>query len=191
MLTLLSSAAPSEAADLFIATLRLDPFSVVSFGDQEVYAIPGGSEIQFEFSAAEASGAIGFRIEPRFALIEAIPLKHEGEALHFTLGSAATGAMRVGGDGRLQMDIDAYVVVTLDHPESPGVKKLPIHLTTEGALAKSLSGDQVIDIAGGRISGRGVQLVGTATNAEDDYPKPGAAVYVMLSGVFDQLPVLK
>jgi hypothetical protein len=118
-------------------------------------------------------------------------LKHEGESLRFTLANSAKGVMRLASDGRMIVEVDAYVAVTLDHPEAPGVKRLPIHFTTESAQARSLAGDRVIDVSGGRVSGRGVQLVGTATNAEDDYPRPGAPVYVMLSGAFDQLPVLR
>lgn len=182
---------PSVAQDSFIATLRLDPFSVVSFGDREVYAFPEGSEIQFEFSAAEGAGSLGFVIHPRYALIEPVPLHHDGESLRLTLGRAATGVMRVGSDGRIGIEIDAYVVAELSHPETPGVKRLPMHFTTESAQARSLAGDQVIDVSGGPVSGRGVQLVGTTTNADDDYPQPGAPVYVILSGAFDRLPALQ
>jgi hypothetical protein len=178
-------------AEPFIATLKLDPFSIVSFGDQEIYAFPEGSEIQFEFSAAEGSKFLGFVVRPRGALIEPIPLRRADESLRFTLGQSASGVMRLEDDGRVTMEIDAYVIVTLDHPESPGVKKLPLRLTTESVQAKSLEGDQTIDVSGGRVSGRGVQLVGAATNSEDDYPRPGAPVYVMLSGAFDRLPTLR
>lgn len=193
VLALAAALAPSvsRAQVPFVATLRLDPFSIVSFGDQEVYQLPEGSEIQFEFSAADGAGSLGFVIRPRAALIAPMTLKHEGESLRFTLAHSANGVMRLASDGRMIVEVDAYVAVTLDHPEAPGVKRLPIHFTTESAQARSLAGDRVIDVSGGRVSGRGVQLVGTATNAEDDYPRPGAPVYVMLSGAFDQLPVLR
>jgi hypothetical protein len=190
LLALVSVPSPSEAGEPFLSTLRLDPFSIVSFGDQEVYQLPEGSEIVFEFSAAEGTGSLGFQIRPRNALIAPIGLRREDESLRFTLARSAGGVMRLASDGRPILEIDAYVVVTLDHPESPGSKRLPIHFTTESARARSLAGDRVIDVSGGRISGRGVQLVGVATNAEDDYPRPGAPVYVILSGAFDRLPVL-
>lgn len=188
-LTLLSSRAVAE--EPFLATLRLDPFSIVSFGDQEVYSLPEGSEIQFEFAAAEGSGALPFVIRPRAALIAPLTLSHADESLRFTLAQTATGSMRLASDGRIAIDVDAYVIVTLDHPEAPGVKRLPIHFTTESAQARSLAGDREIDVSGARVSGRGVQLVGTATNADDDYPRPGAPVYVILSGAFDRLPALQ
>jgi len=181
----------SLADEPFVATLRLDPFSIVSFGDQEVYSLPEGSEIQFEFSAAEGSGSLAFVVRPRTALIAPLQLANADESLRFTLAQTATGSMRRTSDGRIAIDLDAYVVVTLDHPEEPGVKRLPIHFTTESAQARSLAGDRVIEVSGTRVAGRGVQLVGTATNAADDYPRPGAPVYVILSGAFDRLPVLQ
>jgi hypothetical protein len=115
----------------------------------------------------------------------------KGESLRFTLARTANGVMRVGQDGRLIVELDAFVDATLDHPEMPGVTRLPIHFTTENAVAKSLSGDRTIGVTGERVSGRGIQLVGTATNTAADYPKPGAAVYVILSGAFDRLPDLR
>jgi len=178
-------------AEPFVSTLRLDAFSFVSFGDQEIYPLPEGSEIEFEFSSEEGSKLLGFVIRPRGALIEPIPLRYGDEALRFTLARAANGVMRLGKDGVVTMEIDAYVVVTLDHPVTPGVKKLPVRLTTETTQARSSDGRRTIDVAGGRVSGRGVQLVGAATNTEDDYPRPGAPVYVMLSGAFDRLPALR
>jgi len=190
MLSILALAAPSLASEPFVATLRLDPFSIVSFGDQEIYQFPEGSEIQFEFPAAEGKSAIGFRVRPRGADVPPLHLRREGESLRFTLANRANGMMRRAEDGRLIIDLDAFVIVTLDHPDAPGSKALPIHFTTEAAQAKSLSGHHAIDVTGMRVAGRGVQLVGTATNEADDYPKPGAPVYVVLSGAFDQLPVL-
>lgn len=182
---------PSLASEPFVATLRLDSFSIVSFGDEEIYQLPEGSEIRFEFSAAEGSDALGFVIKPRDALIGHMPLRRKGESLRFTLGRTANGVLRAGPDGRPIVEIDAFVVATLDHPEAPGVTKLPIRFTTESAQARSLAGNRVLEVSGERVSGRAVQLVGTATNSAVDYPKPGAPVYVILSGVFDRLPVLK
>ena len=33
-----------------------------------------------------------------------------------------------------------------------------------------------------------VQIVGATANREDAFPKPGVAVYTVLSGQFDQVP---
>jgi hypothetical protein len=178
------------AEEPFVATFRLDPFSVVSFGDQEIYPLPEGSEIQFEFAPSGAPGSRGFSIRPSEALIKPMPLRGVGESMQFTLARTATGVMRRAPEGGLVIEIDAYVTVTLDHPDTPGWKRLPIRLTTESAQARSRDGRQVIDVAGGRVAGRGVQLVGATTNSDADHPKPGAAVYVVLSGVFDRLPSL-
>jgi hypothetical protein len=184
-------ATPAFADEPFVATLCLDAFSVVSFGDQDVFPIPEGSEIEFEFAATEATGSVAFVIRPRKADIATMPLGRENESMRFTLGRNATGVMRREPDGGVVMEIDAFVIVTVDHPETPGSKRIPMRFTTESAQAKSLNGDRTIDVSGGRVSGRGVQLVGTATNDEDDYPRPGAPVYVILSGAFDRLPVLR
>lgn len=184
-------AATPAGAEPFVATLRLDSFSILSFGDQEVYQFPEGAEIRFEFASESGKGFLGFVVRPSEALIAPIPLRYGDESLEFALARSANGVMKLGNDGRLIVDIDAYVVVTLNHPEEPGWKKIPIHLTTESTQAKSVEGDHVIDVSGGRVSGRGVQLVGAATNAEDDYPRPGAPVYVILSGAFDRLPALE
>jgi len=32
------------------------------------------------------------------------------------------------------------------------------------------------------------QIVGATTNRENAFPEPGAAVYTVLSGIFDRLP---
>ncbi|MGH9388648.1 MAG: hypothetical protein ACRD1Z_03470, partial [Vicinamibacteria bacterium] len=164
----------SASAEPFVSTLRLDSFSILSFGDQEVFQFPKDAEIRFEFSSESGDGSLGFVVRPSKALIAPIPLRYGDESLELALAQTANGAMKMGTDGRLIVEIDAYVIVTLNHPEDPGWKKLPIHLTTESTQAKSLEGDHVIDVSGGRVSGRGVQLVGTTTNAEDDYPRPGA-----------------
>jgi hypothetical protein len=182
---------PAFAGEPFVATLRLDPFSIVSFGDQEVYSLPEGSEIEFEFATAEAAESVRFVVRPRGAAIGPVALGRDDETMRFTLGRSATGVMRKASDGGVVMEIDAFVIVTLDHAEAPGSKRLPMRFTTESAKARSLRGDRTIDVSGGRVAGRGVQLVGTATNDEDDYPRPGAPVYVILSGSFDRLPVLR
>jgi hypothetical protein len=182
---------PSLADEPFLATLELDPFSIVSFGDQDVYPLPEGSKIVFEFSSSSGKRSLRFVVRPSEALLTPIPLRHADESLQFSLARTATGTMRRGEDGRLIVEISADVVVALDHPDEPGWKRLPILLTTEAATARSQNGAHRIDVSGGRVAGRGVQLVGVATNAGDDYPKPGAAVYVVLSGVFDRLPTLE
>lgn len=192
VLVLAQTLAFASRASPFIATLQLDGASHISFGGEESFAIPAG-EIRFEFGAAAAEGSLGFVVRPSEALLAPIPLRYEDESLQLTLGRSATGVMRLGPDGRLIVEIDANVVVTLSHPENPGVKKLSIRLTTEGVTAKGFDGTQDIAVSGSRMSlaGRGVQLVGATTNEADDYPRPGAPVYVVLSGAFDRLPDIR
>jgi hypothetical protein len=52
------------------------------------------------------------------------------------------------------------------------------------------SGDHSIQVSGARIAPgvRYTQLVGVAINKSNAEPKPGATVYTILSGTFDQLP---
>ena len=64
--------------------------------------------------------------------------------------------------------------------------------TTESTEATNLAGNVTVEITGMRLV-EGVwyvQLVGATVNKENAFPKPGAAVYTVLSGQFDQLPDL-
>jgi hypothetical protein len=182
-------AAPPPA-EPFFATLTLDGLSRLSFGGEESFPIADGGTIRFEFQAASADGSLGFLVRPSEALLDPIPLRFEDESLEVSLARQATGSVRKGADGRLILEVDAYVVVTLNHPEEPGSKRLPIRLTTEQVTARGFDGTRDIVVSGSRTSpgGRTVQLVGATTNAADDYPRPGAPVYVVLSGSFDRLP---
>jgi hypothetical protein len=175
----------------FVANFTLDPFSLISFGDKEVYSLPEGATIKFRFASAEGQDQIAFEIRPFEAVLGPVRLRSSDESMEFALSSPAQGRMRKGSDGQLVMEAGAAVVVTLNHPEKPGFKRMSVRFTTENATALSLDGFRKIDVAGARVSGRGVQLVGTATNAADDYPQPGEPVYVILSGVFDRLPTLR
>jgi len=192
VLCLAQVSACASSAESFFATMKLDETSHLSFGGQENFTIPAG-EIRFEFWEAEGDGSLGFVVRPSEALLAPIPLRYEDESLEVALARQATGSMRQGTDGRLIVEIDAYVVVTLSHPEAPGTKKLSIRPTTEGVTARGFDGTQDISVTGSRMSpdGRGIQLVGATTNEADDYPRPGAPVYVVLSGAFDRLPDIR
>jgi len=82
------------------------------------------------------------------------------------------------------------VNVTLVHPEGNNITTIPIRFTTETAEGQNLSSTTSVSVSGARLnpSTRAVELVGTSTTSETGYPVPGAAVYIILSGVFDQLP---
>lgn len=192
VLVLAQASVFSSSAEPFWATLRLDELSHVSFGGQENFAIPAG-EIRFEFWEAAGDGSLGFVVRPSEALLAPIPLRREDESLELALARQATGSMRLGPDGRLIVEIDAHVVVTLNHPEEPGAKKLSLRLTTEEVTARGFDGTRDINVAGSRTSpgGRVIQLVAATTNEADDYPRPGAPVYVVLSGTFDRLPEIR
>ena len=62
--------------------------------------------------------------------------------------------------------------------------------STESASATNLENTHSVQITGMRmVEGAWyVQLVGATVNKENAYPKPGTAVYTLLSGQFDQIP---
>ena len=66
----------------------------------------------------------------------------------------------------------------------------PIPFTTETAAASNAQRTDSVSVSGMRLVD-GVwyaQIVGATTNKENAYPAPGAAVYTVLSGSFDQVP---
>ena len=69
--------------------------------------------------------------------------------------------------------------------------RAPSCWTTEAASSTSSSGDVNVSVTGLRVveSARYVQLVGATVNKTNAYPEPGTAVYTVLSGTFDQLPL--
>lgn len=173
--------------------LILDGLSYISFGDKQVYSIPPGSSIGFRFSESDANGSASFTISPDDVDIGAVRMEGDGEALLFGLAKPASGVMLVGADGTATISFDAQTRVALRHPTAEGMRDVTIHFTTESATAKSLDGKTRIDVAGMRVNraARAIQLVGTSAVAASDYPEPGEAVYVVLSGVFDTLPSAK
>jgi hypothetical protein len=191
VLLLTQIVASASHSQPFIATLTLDGRSHLSFGGER-FEIPEG-EIRFYFKSDAGSGAVGFVVRPSEALLSPIPLRFEDESLELGLARQATGNLRVGENGRLIMEVDAYIVVTLNHPEKPGSKRVPIRLTTEQVTARGFDGSAEASVSGTRttVGGRSIQLVGAATNAADDYPRPGAPVTVLLSGSFDRLPNIR
>ena len=55
---------------------------------------------------------------------------------------------------------------------------------------RPLDGTMTVEITGMRLVDGVwyVQLVGATVNKENAFPKPGTAVYTVLSGQFDQMP---
>lgn len=179
----------SAKAEELVATLTLDGLSFVSFANQHVYSIPGGSTMRFRFGAPNA-GSRGITIEPEDVNLGQLRLRTGDGFMQFGLVREAFGHARRNADGTVAIEVDALVSVILNHSEHGGAKTVRVHFTTETAEATGLDGLGRRSITGMRAASgsKGVQLVGAATADETDYPAPGAAVLVVLSGVFDELP---
>jgi hypothetical protein len=180
-------AAPAEPR---IGTLTLDGLSFVSFGSQEIYSIPAGSTMRFQFGPPR-DGQFPITVEPQDLTLGELRLRSGGAVLQLGLVRRAFGYARRGTDGSVMIELDAVVSGILKDQEHGGAKTLRIHLTTEAAEATGSDGLGPRSVSGMRpASGsRGIQLVGAIANDADTYPAPGAAVLVVLSGVFDELPL--
>ncbi len=188
--SLLGIGSPSYGEEL-TATLTLDGLSFVSFQDREVYSIPAGSTVRFNFGTPSL-GSVSLAIKPSDVDMGPLTLRDGKGTMRFGLSQGAIGSARLGNDGVI-MELVAEVVVTLLHPEQGGSKKIRLLLTTESAEGWNLGGTDKVSLTGMRMSpiARAIQLVGATTNAANDFPEPGAAVKVVLSGAFDKFPSLR
>ena len=89
------------------------------------------------------------------------------------------------------VEMNAVIAATI----SPGAAEpftYGMPFTTEKVVAQDLAGQLSIEITGMRLVEDVwyVQLVGATVNKANAYPKPGTAVYTVLSGTFDHLPDL-
>jgi len=103
--------------------------------------------------------------------------------------ATAFGFVRPTEQGR-KIEFNAAVAATLDAPEGSGSYTYTVPFTTETATASNAQHTDSIAVSGMRLVD-GVwyaQIVGATTNKENAYPEPGAAVYTVLSGAFDQVP---
>jgi hypothetical protein len=188
LLGLLALSAPARAEEV-IGTFTLDGLSFVSFGDQQ-FLFPGtGSTLRFHFLNANADGSIPFRIEPSDVSIAPIPLPSGQGTLTYRLVATAMGFLRPTAEGR-KIEFTAPVAAILDAPEGSGSYTYSVPFTTETVAASNFQHTDSVAVTGMRLV-NGVwyaQIVGATTNQENAYPAPGAAVYTVLSGSFDQVP---
>jgi hypothetical protein len=186
---LLLGAGPAAAQET-VAALTLDGNSFVSIEDQEVYPIPAGVVIPFHFAAPDAGGRSAVRIDPADVGRAKLPLGHPRDKLWIDLVEPATGLLRPTSDGRAVVEFQVRLLVTLDERQSSGSKEITLRFTTESTDASSADGSTTVRVGGTRLDpvSRNVRFVAARTNAPDDIPGPGAAVYVVLSGAFDTLP---
>jgi hypothetical protein len=176
-------------AEETVGTFRLDGLSYVSFGDQQFLFPETGSTIRFRFGNANEDGSIPFTIRHEDVSIAPIPLPSGQGTLRYSLVAPAFGFVRPTETGRM-LEFNAAIGATLDAPEGSGSYIYPIPFTTEMAVASNVQHTSSVSVRGMRLVD-GVwyaQIVGATTNEENAYPAPGAAVYTVLSGAFDQVP---
>ena len=172
------------------AILYLDGFSFVSFGNEELYSIPLGSSVAFEFGEPAPDGSVPFTIQPSGVKILPIPMGGEYRELRYSLAAPATGTMRQTPEGR-RLDFTAQLRATLvnDKGES-GAITYSIPFTTESVVARNQAGDVSLAVDGMRLAEgtEYVQIVGATTNKQEAFPAPATAVYTLLSGNFAGMP---
>lgn len=180
---------PSIAVAETVSTLTLDSFSFVSFGDNEEVYLPAGSTIVFRFGDANSDGSVPFTIDPQGVSFAPAALPQSAGSLQYTMPTSTTGIMRITAAGR-QIDFNARIRATITGTNSNGSFEYYMPFTTEIATATDLPKTVQLSIEGLRlVEGTWyLQLVGATTNKEHAFPEPGAAVYTLLSGTFDQIP---
>jgi hypothetical protein len=167
-------------------TLTLDSLSYLSFDDEEFVPIPAGTRIRFRFGEADERGSVPFTIAREDLSLPQLALSNR-RSLSVGLSAPGEGSVRRAPNRALVVELHALVETRLDRQAEAGVHSL--RFTTETALARNLARTRTLRVSGMRLdaSTRAVQLVATTTGARED-PKPGAAIYVLLSGTFDAIP---
>jgi hypothetical protein len=176
-------------ADETVSTFSLDALSFISFGDQQFLFPAGGSSIRFRFGTPAADGSVPFTIAPADVSIAPIPLPQGAGTLHYSIASPASGSLVPTASGR-KLSFTATVRATLSDTPRAGSYEYEIPFSTESAAASNAAGTDSVSVTGMRLVD-GVwygQLVGATTNKTNAFPKPGTAVYTVLSGQFDQIP---
>lgn len=187
-LLLSTLAAVAARAEPTLATLTLDGLSFVSFQDEEVLPLAAGSTLQLRFGDPLPSGDVPFTILPGDVSIAPIALA-DGRTLTYGLAAPASGVLRETGGDRI-LEFQGAVAATLGGGAGAGTFTYSMPFTTETVSATNALGTHTVQVTGLRLVD-GVwyaQLVGATVNRNNAFPKPGAAVYTVLSGQFDQLP---
>lgn len=180
-------------ADEFLATLTLDGLSFVSFQDEETLPIPAGSTIRFRFGdrSNRSNDSVPFTIRPEDVSIAPIPLSGD-RLLRYELSRAASGVVRrPSGSRDWILQFTGSVSAQLEGArESADPLEYAIAFTTESASASNREQTRNVQVTGMRLVDGAwyAQIVGATSNQEQAYPKPGAAVYTVLSGRFDRFP---
>lgn len=181
----------TNASGQMTGTLTLDSLSFISFQDQQILSLPAGSTLEFQFGQPNANGTIPFSISPTGLSIAPIGLPSSAGSLLYGLAGTATGLVVPTTDGHI-IRFSANVTASLqDSGTRSGTYTYPMLFTTETTAATDVLGQTTVERTGVRlIDGVWyIQLVAATTNNENAFPAPGMAVYSVLSGQFDQLPI--
>lgn len=174
-------------ADPLTATLTLDVLSFISFDDETVVPIPSGSTLTFEFSDPNADGSVPFTIQPNGVSIPAVSSSALGATVQYELTGTASGTLTPTGGERIIQFQGEIAASDVAYPQLPA-RTYAMEFTTEDASTVNLQGTVSVSVEGYRPpdSADYVQLVGATVNKSDN--EHGAAVTMVLSGLFDQLP---
>ena len=175
------------AAAETVGTLTLDGLSYVSFQDEEVLPLASGT-IRFRFGEPLMDGSVPFKIGPEDVSIPEIALERGG-SLAYELASPVSGVMQTTLTGRM-IAFTAQVDATFTDGNHRGTLRYTVPFTTESVSATSRDGEDHVEASGMRAVDGAlyVRVVGASVNRSNAVPKPGTAVYTVLSGQFDQLP---
>jgi len=182
---------PGGARAQMLGTLTLDSLSFISFEDQQTLSLPAGSTLEFQFGAPNSNGSIPFTISPSGLSIAPVDLPGSAGSLVYGLGGDATGLVTPAADGHI-IQFSANVTATLQGQNGEtGTYTYAMPFTTETAVASDILGQTTVERTGVRLVDGVwyVQIVAATTNKENAFPAPGTAVYSVLSGQFDQLPI--
>lgn len=176
----------SSSAIAVESTLTLDSLSFISFQDEVTNPIAGGT-LRFNFAAPNPDGSIPFTIAPNDVSLAPVTIPSLHASLQYSLANQASGVMTSTPSGRKIVFNGIVAAKDLDDPDSQE-RTYTLSFTTEEATAESLDGSTTVEREGVRIptAARYVQLVGATVNESENLH--GAAVYMVLSGTFDQLP---
>jgi len=182
---------PGSVRAQMLGTLTLDSLSFISFEDEQTFSLPAGSTLQFQFGSPNSNGSLPFTISPSGLSIAPIDLPGGTGSLLYGLAGTATGLVTPATGGHI-IQFTANVSASMEGQNgSTGSYTYSMPFTTETAAATDILGLTTVERTGVRLVDGVwyVQIVAATTNKENAFPAPGTAVYSVLSGQFDQLPI--
>lgn len=173
-----------------VSVLTLDSLSHVSFDDRVVVPIPAGGTIRFRCYAHGDGESVALRAHASDFSSLSLSLPSGQGKVELELLRPAKGFMRTTPGGDLHMEFEIAARVSTEGEKGTRVQERPIRFTTESLETWNATGTKRLDVNGLRVNAgsRVVQLVAKMTAGPEDPPVPGAAVYIVLSGILDRLP---